>query len=91
MTHQNYLNSIAVMVKREFDFNEYQLSAEKNKEIAKIIYDVMESKRAKFSEIEKFFEELHKGRFGPLYRQPSDIIAKFRTYIEEKRKNNPFL
>ena len=82
------LESIAKRVKFEYDFNDYEIKPDKIKEISELIFNISLKYHLSEITINYFFIFLHEGKFGTLYKMPSDLIGKFWKYIDENK--NPY-
>jgi hypothetical protein len=76
---------IAVLVKGVYDFNEYEISKLKVKEMTEVIYDLAVINKISINKINSFFTDIRYGKYGMIYRAPSDLIAKFYKYSETSR------
>jgi hypothetical protein len=76
---------IAELILKEFNFNGYKIETTTLKEIAETIeFMYLKSNNSKVN-INEFFNNLHYGEYGVLFKQSSDIVSKFRNYCESKR------
>lgn len=78
-------SAIALMVKDIYDFNEYEISKEKVKEMTEIIYDLAIITKININQVGTFFNDLRFGKYGMVYRAPSDLISKFYKYSDTAR------
>jgi transcriptional regulator with XRE-family HTH domain len=76
---------IADLILIEYEFNNYSIDAETLKKIAEAMETMYLKANNQKVNINEFFENLHYGEYGVLFRQASDIISKFRVYIDSKR------
>lgn len=83
------------MIIDEYSFNEYDIKPETIKNITLTIEKVMDYRWSNKDEEEKrslvyrFFEEVHIGKYGVLYRQPSDIVSKFYKFADNHTMKMP--
>jgi len=78
------LKNIADLIKSEYDFNDYLIDPERLKSMSELIYQIGEKYKVHEFEIMNFFVDLHEGKYGTLYKMPSDLIGKFNKYVNEK-------
>jgi len=76
---------IAELILIEYQFNNYSIDKETLKKIAETMETMYLKANNKKVNIEEFFENLHYGEYGVMFKQSSDIISKFRNYIQSKK------
>jgi hypothetical protein len=76
---------IAELILVEYQFNNYSIDKETLKKIAETMETMYLKANNRKVNINEFFENLHYGEYGVLFKQASDIISKFRNYIVSKR------
>lgn len=84
------LKNIADSVKSEYDFNDYLIDPERLKSMSELIYQIAEKYRIDEVNLMDFFVNLHEGKYGTLYKMPSDLIGKFNKFVNEKNTERQY-
>lgn len=79
----DYNREIAIAIKKEFDFNDYEIEKEKLIEVSKVIQRTFKNDLILFG---KFIDDVHCGKLGMWYKQPVSIISLAYKYNEENKK-----
>ena len=83
------LEMIAMSIKLQYDFNMYEINRSKIEEMARIILDVGIKYDLNSTQLTNFFTYLKEGKYGTLYKMPSDLIDKFWKYTDSVRIKMP--
>ena len=86
-TQQECLKILADKIKVEYEFNEYELTPTKLKEMTLVMYNVIEQNRINQSMVDKFFTDLHCGKLGMFYKQPISFLSVFYKFYESNNKH----
>lgn len=70
-------------IKKEFDFNSYEIEQDKLIEISNIIDRIFNGNNVLFG---KFIDDLHVGKLGMWYKAPVSFLSVANKYIEMNNK-----
>jgi hypothetical protein len=84
-TQKSYLIDLATKIKKEYDFNDYEITAEKLKEITQIMAETIDKRNLKPVYVDEFFTKLHSGNLGMFYKQPISFLSVWQQYVIAKQ------
>lgn len=81
---KTYLIELAKKIKFEYDFNDYDITDEKLKEITLILNETIQTYRITENTVNEFFIKLHSGRLGMFYKQPISFLSVAQKFFDSK-------
>lgn len=81
-----YNDRLAKDLKKEFDFNNYEIDKDKLIDVVNIIDGLFKDD---FMLLDQFLKDLHSGKLGMWYKQPVSILSLANKFVESS-KNTDF-
>ena len=83
-TQKAYLIKLADRINYEYDFNGYEITADKLRDMTKIMAETIDAMNLKESHVNEFFTKLHSGKLGIFYKQPISFLSVFQQFAVSK-------